>query len=123
MIFFTKFDKTINSRDIIDRIDELESEIEDLEMDELEDLTGALMLDELEILQTLIDEIADARWGVTLIHEDFFEEYAEEFAMEIGAINRDMSWPANCIDWTKAARFLKIDYTEVDFDGETFYFC
>jgi len=99
-------------------------------MDELEDHTRALMLDELEILQTLIDEIADvnfipkvAIWGVTLIHEDFFEEYAEEFAMEIGAINRDMSWPANCIDWTKAARFLKIDYTEVDFDGETFYFC
>jgi len=45
---------------IIDRIDELESEIEDLEMDEPLDVDEeklAELRDELEILQTLIDEI------------------------------------------------------------------
>ena len=36
-------------------------------------------------------------------------------------VNADAAWPANHIDWEAAADALLIDYTEVDFAGETYY--
>lgn len=42
------------------------------------------------------------------------EEFAENMANEIGAINNDLFWPRNCIDWTRAARELMLNYSEED---------
>ena len=39
------------------------------------------------------------------------EEFAEQFALETGAIDEAASWPHNCIDWEHAARELSYDYT------------
>lgn len=60
-------------------------------------------------------------YGVALIREDNFEDYAREFAEDIGAIGRDAAWPCDCIDWEKAASELAMDYTSVDFLGYTYY--
>ncbi len=65
----------------------------------------------------------DWSYGVALIREDCFEDYARELAEDIGAISRDnrMAWPCDCIDWEKAARELAMDYTSVDFLGYTYF--
>ncbi len=43
---------------------------------------------------------------------DSNEDFAQNMAEEIGAINRDASWPNNCIDWEQAAREIMYDYVE-----------
>lgn len=58
--------------------------------------------------------------GETLIREDHFEDYAQELAEDIGAIDRDAPWPIRHIDWVAAAAELKQDYSEIEFDGITY---
>lgn len=81
--------------------------------------------EELRILEALAKEGEDyaSDWshGETLIRESYFTAYAEELAGDIGAIDPDAKWPLNCIDWEKAADELKSDYTELDFDGVTYF--
>ncbi len=105
----------IDSRDIAERIDYLESLEEDI--DEIDKV-------ELELLKSLEEEAATSEWsfGVTLIRESYFEEYAEELASDIGAISSDDTWPLNHINWEAAANELLIDYSQIDFDGVTYYF-
>lgn len=67
------------------------------------------------------DGIADWEYGATLIREDYFEDYARQFAEDIGAIPNDASWPCTCIDWERAARELAMDYTSVSFLGHDYY--
>ncbi len=110
----TNTQEAIDSRDIIERIKALERDLlEDYEKDELANLKA---------LAEEAGEYGDWKFGVTLIREDCFENYAREFAQDIGAISTDTSWPVNCIDWELAARELRIDYTEVDFDGVSYLF-
>lgn len=40
------------------------------------------------------------------------EEFAEDMAEQVGAIDRDAKWPMNCIDWEYAAKELMYDYSE-----------
>lgn len=56
----------------------------------------------------------------TLILESTFVLYAEQLAEEIGAVDSDASWPNTYIDWEAAAEALAMDYTEVEFDGDTY---
>lgn len=81
--------------------------------------------DELRILKALADEAsgyaADWKYGETLIRDSYFRDYAEQLADDIGAIDRNASWPVNCIDWDQAARELQMDYSAVDFDGVTYW--
>ena len=62
----------------------------------------------------------------TLIEDGYFEDYAREFAADIGAISGAASvsgadWPANHIDWEAAANQLKEDYTSVTFEGREYW--
>jgi hypothetical protein len=59
--------------------------------------------------------------GATFIADSYFEEYAQELAEDIGAVNRNVEWPYTCIDWERAARELKSDYTAVEIDGATYW--
>lgn len=143
MTDFNNNSNIIDSRDILERIEEIETEIEEIETEiegaqsvsnvayidsfnkELEDDPTYLDLkEELKILQELIDDIGSgAGDGVTLINEDHFTEYAESYANDIGAIDSQTAvWPANYIDWEQAADELRIDFSDVDYDGETFYY-
>ena len=58
----------------------------------------------------------------TMIPASDFAAYAQELAEEIGAIDPDAKWPVYCIDWERAARELKMDYTSVQVNGTTYYF-
>jgi len=108
-------DDVIDSRDVIARIEELETDITSLDDDEK---------DELQALQSLSDEAISANdWshGSTLIRDSYFKEYAQQLAEELGLIENDSTWPHNCIDWDQAANELQVDYSSVEFDGVTYW--
>jgi DNA repair exonuclease SbcCD ATPase subunit len=101
---------------------------------EWEDLTEAIdrlaewdessEAEELANLQALASEGEDYApdWlhGATLIRKDYFySNYAEELCKDVGAIPSDVP-DYIVIDWEATAENLSVDYTEVDFDGETY---
>lgn len=126
----------IDSRDIIARLDELQSE-RDSATDEAEnaDSEGAWKTEdgtdvsdswdedqeaEYQTLKALADECegyGDWAHGETLIRDTYFKTYAQDLAEDIGAISQSAQWPNNCIDWEQAADELKADYMQVEFDG------
>jgi hypothetical protein len=121
-------DDTIDVRDVIARVEELESELESTEDSEGGD---SLERQELATLTELLDELrgngGDEQWKgdwypITLVRESYFEDYAQELADDIGAINSDATWPNNCIDWERAARELQMDYASCEFDGVTYWY-
>lgn len=82
--------------------------------------------DELKELKALADEAegysGDWIYGVTLIREDYFVEYAKELCKDIGGLPKDLPWYiADHIDWEGVARELQQDYTEVDFAGTSYF--
>lgn len=129
-------DDTIDSRDVITAIEDFENEAVGVFMDahgidaELPEdfVTGDYLdaddADLYQALKDLADEAggaSDWRSGETLIRDSYFEDYAREFAEEIGAVNPDGGWPSSYIDWKAAAEALQQDYTSVDFDGVTYW--
>lgn len=126
----------IDSRDIIARIEYLESEQESLldgekGPEDLSDEKRAAFFaweqeygHELDSLRALVEEAEgcpDWAYGEALIRDSYFEEYAQQLAEDIGAIPDDAKWPCTCIDWEQAARELKYDYTSVSFDGVDYW--
>ena len=132
----------IDSRDIVERIEELENSFPDTCehcgerlscLDDFIEFKFELMcsdceqpldfddFDELKVLKELAKEgedySSDWKYGETLIRDTYFKDYAMELADDIGAINSDSNWPNNCIDWDKAARELQYDYTMIEYDG------
>jgi hypothetical protein len=141
----------IDSRDIIARIEELSASMEELadNAEALLDLAAdiaegsgegpdGLLQERDEALATLADDWDELRaltalqdqaegycpdWhhGETLIRESYFETYAQELAEDCGTVENTDTWPGRCIDWEQAARELKQDYTEVDYQGVSYY--
>jgi hypothetical protein len=50
---------------------------------------------------------------------DTMEEFAQQLAEDIGALNEFLVWPHNCIDWEHAAHELSYDYSLL---GDRFIF-
>ena len=127
-------DDLIDSRDIILLLEEQKWEIQDLE-DQLEELDEDEA--EREKINDKIEDIKDEyavwfwfedqlednpewRHGLFLIAENYFVDYTQEYARDIGAINNDCEWPHMHIDWDGAAESLKVDFEEIDVpDGDT----
>jgi hypothetical protein len=137
-----RYEDIIDSREIEERISEIELEAtgrweaeydpngEGVSYGELADVDHYAYLDdedaeELRSLRALALEGAsvseDWTYGATLVRDSYFVTYAQEFADDIGAVPDDLSWPASCIDWDKAAWELRMDYSSVDFDGVTYW--
>ena len=112
-------DDVIDSRDVIERLEELQAEKEDLENGELEawEKENGEELKALEELAADGEGYGDWDHGETLIRDTYFAEYAEELASDICAIDRNAIWPLNHIDWEAAAEELKTDYICLSFDG------
>lgn len=125
----TNSDDYIDVRDVIERVEELER-IEGIEGD-IENLIESDEATELVTLRELLDELRGnggdheykgAWYPVGLIRESHFQDYAQELAEDIGAINSEAGWPTGCIDWEQAADELLIDYSSVEFEGITYYY-
>ena len=126
-------EKVLDSRDIDARIEYLESELAaigepsttstDEEREAWDD--SAEEREELErLLQLRKDCCSDEdewQYGVQLINDDYFEEYAEELADDIGLL-KGYEWPLNCIDWSAAAQQLQQDYSSVEFMRSTYWY-
>lgn len=106
---FTNTDSVIDSRDIIKRIEELES---DPQEDEAE---------ELATLKALVDECeqysSDWKYGETLIHRNYFNEYMDEMIEDCYQLPKNLPyWISFTIDYDA----LEQDYYSVYLDGEEY---
>ena len=117
-----KFDGTedvIDSRDIIERYDELAA-IEELTEDELNEKTA------LEKLRAKGEASPDWDYGETLIRESYFEDYIEQLIddcyPEVSKALYSGEWPMRHLklDIEDAASEAKVDYFEVEFNGSTY---
>lgn len=115
----------IDSRDVIARIEYLQGLQEEAPEDE--EVLSECEQAELAALEALAGEAEgyapDWHYGECLIHEGYFTEYIQELAEDCGYLQHAMAhdWPYRHIDWEAAADEAKMDYTAVDFDGETYY--
>ncbi len=117
-----------NTSDILDLRDVIER-FKDLEMDEERDEEENEEFNSLsELLGELRgyggDEQFRGDWyPVTLIHKDYFETYAKDLVEECCELPRDLpAYIENNISWDGVAEDLLEDYSEVDFEGETYYY-
>jgi hypothetical protein len=112
----TNDEEVIDSRQVIERIAFLQGGADDLDQDERDEL--ATLLD----LQDQAEPYCpDWRYGEALVRDDAFEDYARQLAEDLGDISKDAPWPLSYIDWEAAAAALQEDYTEVQFDGVTYW--
>lgn len=123
----------IDVRDIIARVEELEKDRDGYDADALDAWRENYPGDEeeLEALTAILEDLegngGDEQWRgdwypITLIRDNHFEDYAQELAEDIGAVNRDAEWPARHIDWKAAADELLMDYTETEIEGTTYWY-
>lgn len=140
----------LDTRDLVEKREELKHQVLDSFLETFEHYADQveeyddILFDEEEVQEwkdNWLDEIAeindierledevndysgdDFEFGVTLIEEKDFEEYCEDFMYDCGYISRDL--PAiigNNIDWSGIADDMRIDYTEVEYEGTTYLF-
>lgn len=96
-----------------------EEEIESWKADWQEELEEIAEIDRVE------DEVCNGEFdfGTTLIKEYDFEEYCEDFVKDCGYLSKDT--PAlieNNIDWSGIADDMRIDYSEVEYQGTTYLY-
>lgn len=121
-----------DSRDISARLTELQEERDILVMEMADDGKVAENnleswddenKEELDALIELCDDCseknADWGYGTCIIHDDYFIQYAKDLASDINGFQHQ--WPCNHIDWDAAAEALKDDYSEVEYDGDTYF--
>lgn len=71
------------------------------------------------------DEVCNGEFdfGTTLISEYDFQEYCEEFVRDCGYLSRDTPALIECnIDWSGIADDMRIDYSELEYQGTTYLF-
>jgi hypothetical protein len=115
----SSFDDIIDSRAVIARIDYLSDpdyHEEGLTDDETAELTA------LRVLAESGESMRDWSFGLTLVRESHFVEYAEELAGDTDLLQGESAdWPFRHIDWQAAADELRGDYTSFVFRSWDFY--
>lgn len=127
---FSNEDNVIDSREIIERIEELSDERDSfLEEDETKLLPEWDKTPEAEELKSLLalqeecEGYSDWEYGITLIRCNYFKEYAEDLAKDVGDLPDNIpAYIYDNINWQGVADDLSSDYTKVDFDGIEYYF-
>lgn len=129
----------MDSRDMIEQLEEWESERENLvdllnEAETEEEKTEAQEAlndwdsdygDEYKALKAFCEEAegyaSDWKYGEAVINDDYFEEYAKDLAHDCCDMGKAEDWPFRCIDWEAAADELKKDYCGIEYDGVTYW--
>jgi len=119
MSIFNIGDDIIDSRDVIERL----AELEDMKSEgEALDDTDA---HELAALRAFADEascVSDWEDGETFIRDEHFRDYARELVEECEYIPAELpDWIARNIDWEGVADTLKADYVDYELDGVTYW--
>jgi len=115
----------IDVRDIIERIEELQSEF-DLDAN----LLGEEEREEMAVLLAIMENLkgygGDEQWRgdwypIILIRESYFTDYIQGMLEDCGTIPRDLPHWVH-IDWELTAREVMVDYSSVDVDGVTYLY-
>lgn len=114
------FNDTLDSREIDERIEELEALTDRTENEQYE----------LEVLRDFCEKICresaggqdDWNCGFTFIRDSYFVEYTQDLAQDIAERSNPVQWPSTCIDWEQAARELRMDYMSVELDSVTYWY-
>tara|TARA_Y100000593_G_scaffold88918_1_gene172075 strand:- start:498 stop:854 length:357 start_codon:yes stop_codon:yes gene_type:complete len=110
-------DDTLDSRDIEERIVELEND-NNLAEEEKEELKELLSIKE---------ECEHYGWehGIYFISEYYWQDYCKDFAYDCGYIEDIERVNANpltyCVDWEKWADEMKIDYSSITINNRDYY--
>ena len=134
----SNYDDIIDSRDVIARIEELESD-RDSWIEDANDLSNEPEFDsdsddwateepadaeELKTLKSLASEASDYasdwQYGEALIRYSYFTDYIMEMLADCGDLPSEVPWYI-AIDSEQTAENCKADYTTVDFDGVDYY--
>ncbi|KVO83331.1 hypothetical protein WL21_09875 [Burkholderia ubonensis] len=134
MTDITSYDDIIDVRDITDRVEKLREARDDWAEcsgdDEKWAETHPDAAAELESLESLLDDIrgygGDHQWEgswypLTLIRDEHFTEYAMELLADIGDIPRNIPHYI-VIDEEATAENIRADYSEIEFDGATYWY-
>jgi len=121
----------LDTRDLMARFDELESERDDLETDEAKGQwddsdDGKEFADLEELLEELRGNGGDEQWKgswypVTLIADSYFVEAMEELVKDIGDMPSEIPGYM-VIDWDATAENLRADYSSVEYQGTTYWY-
>lgn len=135
-----RYSDIIDSREVIDRIEELYDEF--LEATEAEedidegmkygmsddDWRFGLTDDDAEELYSLLQFERSARsesewdFGMTFIRDSHFVEYVQELITELGYVSENMpEFIRHNIDWEGVASDLQSDYSEYEYDGVMYW--
>ena len=126
-------DKVIDLRDVTDRVEHLEPlrQPGPVDLGPDNEANQDDLFAELEALENLLSETrghgGDHDWRgdwypLSLIRDDYMEDYCKELAVDCGMISGKESWPLDCIDWERATERFKEDYAEIEFMGETYWY-
>ena len=112
----------IDVRDIIDRIEELEPEVES--SGEGEHITEWKALT--AIMEDLKGNGGDEQWRgdwypVTLIADGYFTEYVQELLEDCGDIPKNLP-DYIVIDWEQTARIIRTDYSAIEIRGSAYWY-
>lgn len=113
----SNMDDIIDSRDAVLALDALKDEW-------ASDPAGFDSEEALEALEEFVDELnatfgeQEVEFGITLVRDTHWDQYAEEYADEVMEIPNEM---ASYFDYDKFAEDLQQDYTEVQFDSIPYY--
>lgn len=110
-------DDLVDSRDVLARVEELESDRIGWELMELRDLVAQL--------RTVGGDRPED--GQTLIRENHLADYVKELYMEctdqdlLRQVQEQLEGPWKHVDWAAVAEDERSDYTEVTWAGVTYY--
>ena len=136
----------IDTRDLIEKIEELKQQVLDSFLETFEhyadqtDTFEDILFEEEEIqnwkedwldeiddicqIEKVEDEVGDEfEHGCTLIDEDDFEEYVKDLVSDCGELPINLpQYIADNIDWSGVADDLRVDYSEVEYQGINYLF-
>ena len=119
-------------QELLDALEEAEKELSDSEEEDKSELEESVTeakqalqefeldnLEEMQELESLENEISEWSDGNTLIPEEDFVDYCQELCEDIGDVSRDLH-SYIVIDWDATADNIKADYSEVEYQGNTY---
>lgn len=136
-------DDTIDIRDVIERFEELETELESFHDEKETTLSFEYAIQDAEnfkgmeeeikeflILRELLSDLCgyggDEQWRgdwypITLINDRYFVDAMQELVQDVGDLPQGIPSYLE-IDWEATAKNLQADYSSVEFQGNTFWY-
>ena len=133
---FTNNLEQFDSRDMNDRINNLEEEIEEIEYEIEDDVFESE--EEKNSLQSYLNEITEEfdtlnsvkeEWGhdpsfedgILFVREDCFSDYTETLVYDYVIYDELPCWISAHIDWQAVADEILVDYQSIELNGTTYY--